>query len=121
MNELRTQNSALAQRRGELQNVVDQFDGDIKRFKELRTSAAARINEDESPRSSTAPAGFAPLQRVPVWPKPPAPRDDAAKSSTTSSRTCTTGTITICAMRSPGCTTNSTALRFQQDTMSWPW
>jgi hypothetical protein len=45
MSELRTQNSALAQRRTELQKVVDQFDGDIKRFKELRTSAAARLND----------------------------------------------------------------------------
>ena len=45
MSELRTQNSALAQRRTELQNVVDSFDVDIKRFKELRTSAAARLNE----------------------------------------------------------------------------
>src|SRR5688572_1594380 len=45
MSELRTQNSALAQRRAELQGVIDQFDRDIKRFKELRTSAAARVNE----------------------------------------------------------------------------
>ena len=45
LSELRTQNSALAQRRSELQKVVDQFDADIKRFKELRTSAAARLNE----------------------------------------------------------------------------
>jgi len=43
--ELRTQKSALAQRRTELQAVVDSFDGDIKRFKELRTSAAARLND----------------------------------------------------------------------------
>jgi hypothetical protein len=43
--ELRTQKSALAQRRIELQNVVDTFDADIKRFKELRTSAAARLND----------------------------------------------------------------------------
>ena len=119
LSELRTQNSALAQRRTELQKVVDQFDGDIKRFKELRTSAAARISETQRIARSSQLAGRA--QRVPVWPKPPAPRDDAAKSSTTSSRTCTTGTMTICAMRSPGCTTNSSALRFQQDTMSWPW
>jgi hypothetical protein len=47
MSELRTQNSALVQRRTELQKVVDQFDGDIKRFKELRTSAAARISETQ--------------------------------------------------------------------------
>lgn len=46
LSELRTQNSALAQRRTEMQSVVDQFDVDIKRFKELRTSAAARISED---------------------------------------------------------------------------
>jgi hypothetical protein len=45
LSELRTQNSALAQRRSELQAVIDQFDGDIKRFKELRTSAAARISD----------------------------------------------------------------------------
>jgi hypothetical protein len=43
--ELRTQKSALAQRRTELQSVVDSFDIDIKRFKELRTSAAARLND----------------------------------------------------------------------------
>jgi hypothetical protein len=48
LSELRTQNNALAQRRGELQAVVDQFDVDIKRFKELRTSAAARLNESRS-------------------------------------------------------------------------
>ena len=47
MSELRTQNSALAQRRTELQKVVDQFDADIRRFKELRTSAAARISETQ--------------------------------------------------------------------------
>jgi hypothetical protein len=45
LSELRTQNSALAQRRTELQKVVDQFDGDIKRFKELRTSAAVRVDD----------------------------------------------------------------------------
>ena len=50
LSELRTQNSALAQRRSELQSVVDQFDGDIKRFKELRTSAAARVNEASRPK-----------------------------------------------------------------------
>jgi hypothetical protein len=43
--ELRTQKSTLAQRRAELQNVVDAFDADIKRFKELRTSAAAHLND----------------------------------------------------------------------------
>ena len=45
LSELRTQNSALAQRRSELQSVIDQFDGDIKRFKELRTSATVRVSE----------------------------------------------------------------------------
>ena len=47
LSELRTQNSALAQRRGELQSVINSFDADIKRFKELRTSAAARISESQ--------------------------------------------------------------------------
>ena len=47
LSELRTQNSAQNQRRTELQKVVDQFDADIKRFKELRTSAAARISETQ--------------------------------------------------------------------------
>ncbi|HEU4781076.1 MAG TPA: DUF4124 domain-containing protein [Steroidobacteraceae bacterium] len=50
MSELRTQNSALAAKKTEHQNVVSQFDGDIKRFKELRTSAAARINQATSPK-----------------------------------------------------------------------
>ena len=45
LSDLRTQNTALAQRRAELQKFVDQFDADIKRFKELRTSAAARLND----------------------------------------------------------------------------
>lgn len=45
LSELRTQNTALAQRRAELQNFVDQYDADIRRFKELRTSAAARLND----------------------------------------------------------------------------
>jgi len=44
LSELRTQNFAMTQRRTELQKVVDQFDADIRRFKELRTSAAARLN-----------------------------------------------------------------------------
>jgi Domain of unknown function (DUF4124) len=50
MSELRTQNSSLEQRRTELKAVVDQFDGDIKRFKELRTSAAARLDEANHPK-----------------------------------------------------------------------
>jgi hypothetical protein len=45
LSELRTQNSALAARRRDLQQVVDQFDADISRFKELRASTAARIDE----------------------------------------------------------------------------
>ena len=49
LSELRTQNSALAQRRAELKSVMDQFDGDIARFKELRTSAAARLNDATRP------------------------------------------------------------------------
>lgn len=48
LSELRTQNAALGQRRKELQAVVDQFDADIKRFKELRTSASAHLNSDSN-------------------------------------------------------------------------
>ena len=44
MSELRTQNSALAAKRSELQTVRAQFDEDITRFKELRTSAAVRAS-----------------------------------------------------------------------------
>ena len=50
LSELRTQNSALGIKRAEHQRVVAQFDGDIKRFKELRTSAAARVNQANAPR-----------------------------------------------------------------------
>ncbi len=50
MSELRTQNSALGIKRTEHQKVVSQFDDDIKRFKELRTSAAARVNQANSPK-----------------------------------------------------------------------
>ena len=50
MSELRTQNSALAAKKKEHQSVVTQFDGDIKRFKELRTSAAARVNQANTPK-----------------------------------------------------------------------
>jgi hypothetical protein len=50
LSELRTQNAALELRRGERQAVVAQFDGDIRRFKELRTSAAARLNEANRPK-----------------------------------------------------------------------
>jgi len=45
LSELRTQNAALAKRQAEKQAVVDQFTADINRFKELRTSAAARLND----------------------------------------------------------------------------
>jgi len=50
MSELRTQNSALTAKKTEHQNVVASFDADIKRFKELRTSAAARVNQANSPK-----------------------------------------------------------------------
>jgi len=50
MSELRTQNSALSAKKKEHQSVVTQFDADIKRFRELRTSAAARINQANSPK-----------------------------------------------------------------------
>jgi chromosome segregation ATPase len=50
LSELRTQHSALAQRRSELKSVMDSFDADITRFKELRTSAAARLNDANKPK-----------------------------------------------------------------------
>jgi Domain of unknown function (DUF4124) len=50
MSELRTQNSALSAKKTEHQNVVASFDADIKRFKELRTSAAARVNQANTPK-----------------------------------------------------------------------
>jgi hypothetical protein len=50
LSELRTQNAALDTRRKERDMVAAQFDGDIKRFKELRTSAAARLSEANRPK-----------------------------------------------------------------------
>ena len=50
MSELRTQNTALNAKRSELKNVEDSFEADIKRFKELRTSAAARLNPPNAPK-----------------------------------------------------------------------
>jgi uncharacterized coiled-coil protein SlyX len=50
MSELRTQNTALTAKRAELKNVQDGFDADIRRFKELRTSAAARLNQANTPK-----------------------------------------------------------------------
>ena len=50
LSELRTQNSALVSRRSEAAAVTEQFDGDIRRFKELRTSAAARVNDANRPK-----------------------------------------------------------------------
>jgi chromosome segregation ATPase len=50
LSELRTQNSALANRRTEAKAVTEQFDGDIRRFKELRMSAAARLDESNRPK-----------------------------------------------------------------------
>jgi hypothetical protein len=44
MSELRRQDTALTAKRSELKTVEDQFAEDIKRFKELRTSAAARVS-----------------------------------------------------------------------------
>jgi hypothetical protein len=46
MSELRTQNTALAAKRAEFKRVQDSFDADITRFKELRASTAARLNQN---------------------------------------------------------------------------
>ena len=45
MSELRTQNSALAAKRTEYENVQEQFEADIRRYRELRSATAARLNE----------------------------------------------------------------------------
>ncbi len=45
LSELRTQNTALGNRKSEFASVSASFDNDIKRFRELRTSAAAHFNE----------------------------------------------------------------------------
>ena len=54
-------------------------------------------------------------------PASPAPRALASNSSTTSNSTCTTGTTTICAMRSPGLIVNARSPRFHIDTITGPW
>jgi hypothetical protein len=45
MSELRTQNAALNIKRAEFKTMQNQYNADITRFKELRTSAAARLNQ----------------------------------------------------------------------------
>jgi hypothetical protein len=44
MSELRTQDSALTAKRTEFKSVQDQFDNDIRRYKELRGASSARLN-----------------------------------------------------------------------------
>jgi hypothetical protein len=44
MSELRTQDSALMAKRTEYKSVQDQFDNDIRRYKELRGASSARLN-----------------------------------------------------------------------------
>ena len=43
------------------------------------------------------------------------------RKTSTSSSTWTTGTTTICAIRSPGMIVNAASPRFQQETITWPW
>ena len=57
----------------------------------------------------------------PVEPNPPSARSDSSKDSTTLNSACTTGTSTICAIRSPGLSVNDEPLRFQHETNSCPW
>ena len=117
LSELRTQNSALAAKRDRAcRTSSTQFDA-----RHQAVQGTAHLGRRAPQRGEPRQEAVVSVQRVPVWPKPPAPRGLAAKSSTTSSRTCTTGTMTICAMRSPGCTVKSVAPRFQHDTMSCPW
>jgi hypothetical protein len=44
MSELRTQDSALTAKRTELATVRGQFEADITRYKELRSTSSARLN-----------------------------------------------------------------------------
>ncbi len=60
-------------------------------------------------------------QPLPVLPKPPSPRWLVPNSSTTLKWACTTGTMTIWAMRSKGSTVKGSWPRFHRDTMSCPW
>ena len=67
------------------------------------------------------PATQLAAQRLPVEPKPPAPRADCSNRRRARKLACTTGTITSCAMRSIGCTVKAASPRFQQLTISGPW
>ena len=60
-------------------------------------------------------------QRRPVEPKPASPRALASNEATMRNSACTTGTITIWAMRSNGSIVNALVPRFQQLTISGPW
>ena len=60
-------------------------------------------------------------QARPVEPKPPLPRAELPNASTRLNCACTTGTMTICAMRSIGWTVNGAKPRFQQLTINGPW
>ncbi len=61
-----------------------------------------------------------PRQCRPVWPKPPSARLLSSKDATCSNATCSTGTNTIWAMRSPISMRNGSLPRFQQDTNTCP-
>ena len=61
------------------------------------------------------------IPQLPELPNPAAPRADSSNSVTTSSSTWTTGTMIICAIRSPGEIVNGWLPRFQTETITWPW
>ena len=66
------------------------------------------------------PDGLLNHQALPVLPKPPSPRSLAANSSTTLNAAWTTGTITICAIRSIGSMVNASLPRFHKETFNSP-
>ena len=86
------------------------------------TSGAGTFRLQMNRRAATDGEGcVGERQCLPVDPNPPSPRCDASNSSTRRNVACTTGTMTICAMRSIGLIVNAAWPRFQQLTISWPW
>lgn len=100
-------------RRVDQERIRAQFDADIARFQGTQGLAARGLN----------PVAALPdcRQDRPELPNPPAPRSLSSKDSTTSKRTCTTGRITIWAIRSPGSMVKGAFPRFQHEINTWPW
>ena len=114
--DIATQQRNLEVKRQELDKLKAQFD---ERHRALQGTEADRggLQPQRRPRAQLGRAA----QLRPELPKPPAPRSLAVNASTTSRRTCTTGTTTSCAIRSPGSIVKLAAPRFHTETISCPW